>query len=772
MLNFGLFDRLYARRRTIMFVVAAAFGLLALSSNAGFGFDSYLRQVREQLRAHPASGEVHIVEIDARSLAKIERWPWPRSYHAKAIDRLREAEARTIAFDVDFSARSSPEEDALLAAALDRAGGAVVLPTFRQNAGAGQLGFIDSIPAEPFVGKAFLAAVTILPDRDGYVRQFPLGMETAGVARPSLASMVAERAAETDRYFPVDFSIDPASIPRHSFIDLVEGRIPKSALKGKRVLVGATAVELGDRYAVPGHGVMPGVVIQAIAAETLLDGPVPVAAGGLAPLGLAFIIVALCARPGLRRRRITLFAAGTMLIFLLPLVTEAVFAFTFEIAPALIALAVAALVAGGAYAGAKQRARALTDPITGLSNRVALVGDADAIGARMVVVARIDRFAAIAAGLGAEATARLVQRVAERLGVANERVIYRIEDASLAWIEGPEETTTMEERLEAVVAVMRSPIDCGRLVDVTLSLGIADDGDSGVEQLAANAALAAVNAARKGLRWERFSNDDREEADWHLSLLSELDAAMLSGQMWNAYQPKLDIATGNIVGAEALVRWLHPKRGPIAPDNFIPLVEEHGRIRDLTSHVFARALEDAASWDRSGRPIGIAVNVSAALLGDEAFVEQMRQMLRYSPIPPERVTIEVTESAAMLNPDKAIAALSSWRGLGVNISIDDYGTGQSSLGYLQKLPATELKIDRSFVETITDDERNAIMVRSTIALAHELGMTVVAEGIESAACLKALAKMGCDLGQGFYIGRPMSASNLSVFLGGNHREAA
>jgi EAL domain-containing protein (putative c-di-GMP-specific phosphodiesterase class I) len=241
--------------------------------------------------------------------------------------------------------------------------------------------------------------------------------------------------------------------------------------------------------------------------------------------------------------------------------------------------------------------------------------------------------------------------------------------------------------------------------------------------------------------------------------------------LWNAYQPKLDLRSGEIVGAEALVRWLHPERGPIAPDNFIPVVEHAGRARDLTTHVLCRALEDAEHWEREGHALGVAVNVSATLLADHEFIELVGQILSGSTVPTGRVTIEVTESAAMASPDRAVAALESWRALGVNISIDDYGTGQSSLGYLQKLPATELKIDKSFIQTVSD-HRNAIMVRSTIALAHELGIKVVAEGIEDGACVEALREMGCDTVQGYFIGKPMSANAFLDMLGEGIRDAA
>lgn len=758
-------------RKRILFGGALIAGVATLAAGAGSGLDRLLQQGRHELRSHAASGAVHIVEIDARSIQAIARWPWPRSVHADMIDRLRAAGARSIAFDVDFSALSTPEEDAKLRDALARADGSVVLPTFRQYAGAGSTDFIDSLPAAPFADHAFLAAVNVVPDRDGQVRSMPLGVPTGGVPRPSLASMVAERAAEVGRSFEVDYAIEPETIPRHSFIDLIEGRVPAKALAGKRVVIGATAVEMGDRYAVPRHGVIPGVVIQALGAETLMQGPLPARIGPLAPLMLALVLIALALRSGRRAIRIVGLALGGAILLALPLVTESLWALSMPLAPALAALGAASLLGLLLIALERYQQRALTDDETGLPNLAALEVD-QADRDDNVVVARIDRFAAIAAGLGPEATAILVNRVADRLRFGHAGfAIYRTDDASLAWTERRGDEHSFEDRVEALAAVMRAPVDCGRLVDVSLSFGLATAGE-GAKQRLAHAVLAAQHAAQRGVRWDRYNEADSDETNWHLSLLGELDAAMATGQLWNAYQPKLDIASGRIIGAEALVRWLHPARGPIAPDKFIPLVESAGRVRDLTIHVLGQALEDARCWEQAGHSLSVAVNVSATLLADHEFIEVVRQALVTSPIPTDRVTIEVTESAAMASPDRAIAALESWRSLGVAISIDDYGTGQSSLGYLQKLPARELKIDRSFVQTVATDPRNAIMVRSTIALAHELGMKVVAEGIEDAACLQALAAMGCDTGQGYHIAKPMSADAMREYLAEGSRAAA
>jgi EAL domain-containing protein (putative c-di-GMP-specific phosphodiesterase class I)/CHASE2 domain-containing sensor protein len=771
--NINLSSLFLAKRRAITFALAAGLGVLVLASGAGVPLDHQLRSLRDGLRSHAASGEVHVVEIDARSLDSLDRWPLPRGFHAAAIDRLRAAGARTIAFDVDFSTVSAPAEDARMEAALRRAGGAVILPTLRQEAGGGSSESIESAPIKRFSDNAFLGAVNVVPDPDSYVRRMLLGVETFGVPRPSLPSLLAETNAVIGQSFDIDYSIDPKSLPRHSLIDLLEGKVARAEIAGKRVLIGGTAIDMGDRYPVPNHGVIPGVIIQALAAETLLAGRVPEAWSGLLPLFLSLLLIALALRPGSYGRRIGLFAIGNMLMLCLPLVTEALFAISFPLASAFAASVAASLLGASALLIQRNQERALTDSETGLPNFRSLHAALVKSGSLNIVVARIDRFAGIASGLGSEATTKLVLRIAERLKFANDdREIYRTDDSSLAWLEPPADEVSLEDRIDAIAAVMRAPVECGRFVDVSLTFGLAPGIGEDAKQGVTNAALAALHASQRGARWEKFTDADSDEADWHLSLLGDLETAMASGQLWNAYQPKLDLRSSEVIGVEALVRWHHPERGPIQPDSFIPMLEEHGRARDLTTHVLGQALEDALHWEELGHPIGVAVNVSASLLADHEFIELVGQILQGSRLPTSRVTVEVTETAAMHSPDRAIAALESWRALGLNISIDDYGTGQSSLNYLQKLPATELKIDKMFVQTIGSDRRNAIMVRSTVALAHELGMKVVAEGIEDAACLQILAEMGCDTGQGYFVGRPMSADAIGSFLGERQREAA
>jgi CHASE2 domain-containing sensor protein len=304
---------LIERWRALAIVLAAALGLLTLWTDAGDGLDQALANQRAGWHPRAASGQIHIIEIDDRSIAAFKVWPWPRSIHAAAVDRLRESKVASIAFDVDFSTPSEPREDARLAAALRRAGGGVILPAFRRSTGP------DAVPLPQLAGEAFLAAADVVPDAHGELRDIFYAVEVAGVPRPSLASMIAERPGAVGELFPIDRAIDPASIPRHSMADLVAGRIPPAALAGKRILIGGTAVELGDHYTLPRHGIVKGVVAQALAAETLLEGSPPVPVGGGWALALILALAAACLKLRRGRHIASAFAAaGAATLLLLP----------------------------------------------------------------------------------------------------------------------------------------------------------------------------------------------------------------------------------------------------------------------------------------------------------------------------------------------------------------------------------------------------------------------------------------------------------------------
>lgn len=738
-------------------------GLLVAVSGAGGSFERLLRQQAWSIRAHDASGDLHIVEIDARSVAAIDRWPWPRANHAALIDRLRAAGAKAIAFDVDFSSRSQADQDAALAAALGRADGQVVLPTFRQAAGSGQDGWSDSLPAPSLREHATLAAVSILPDRDGYVRRAPVGTITRGTPRPSLSAMLAQANGAAGQDFPIDFAIRPDSIPRHSFIDIRDGRFDPAALRGKSVLIGATAVEMGDRYAVPNHGVIPGVVIQALAAETLRRG-VPREGGWPLPLalGIAGAWLILRARS---RGILALTAAGLpVLLFATGVSIDAAAGWIFPLVPALAVTSAANILALARRLAAALRRRRSHDPATGLPNRVALHGAL--ASAQGVVAARILGFDKLVAGLGDAGSAALVSRIRDRVTLITEgAVVHRIEDRALAWPANPEDDQAA--RFEALRIAMLSPIEVeGRRVDVSLTYGFAAVDAAGPQHAVANAALAANQARQAGTAYHFHDAGEDEAMDRELSLLGELDEAVDRGEIHLVYQPKLDLKTGRIASVEALVRWQHPVRGFMRPDLFIPLAERSDRIAGLTLHVVQQTIADLRRWHATGSAISGAINLSAKLLSSKAFLRDLRAVVDSSGIPPAFLTFEITESAAMHDPQAAIAALRSFRELGIGISMDDYGTGQSTLSYLKQLPLDELKIDRSFVQFAHQNRGDGVLVRSTVNLAHELGLKVVAEGAEDQECLAFLRSIGCDLVQGYVISRPVNAQQIADMLDG------
>ncbi|HEX6844601.1 MAG TPA: EAL domain-containing protein [Actinomycetota bacterium] len=301
------------------------------------------------------------------------------------------------------------------------------------------------------------------------------------------------------------------------------------------------------------------------------------------------------------------------------------------------------------------------------------------------------------------------------------------------------------------------------------SIGIArypDHGDEPDDLLRrAEVAMYVAKAARAPFEVYRIEQDTYSTD--RLALVAELRRAIDERELQLFFQPKVDLAHAELVGMEALLRWTHPERGSIPPDEFIPLAEHSGLIGRVTAYVLEAATAQVHAWRAAGMDLPVSVNLSVRDLLDPRLPGTVRDLLARRALPADRLQLEITESSVMDQPERALATLEDLAGIGVGLSVDDFGTGYSSLAYLQRLPVSELKIDRSFVMRISTSDSDAEIVRSTVELGHHLGLSIVAEGVEDEASLTFLTDAGCDVAQGFFIARPMPAGDVAAWIRGS-----
>ncbi|GAB3431115.1 EAL domain-containing protein [Massilia solisilvae] len=415
---------------------------------------------------------------------------------------------------------------------------------------------------------------------------------------------------------------------------------------------------------------------------------------------------------------------------------------------------------------------AYVDVLTDLPNRTRFLETFARIpaGSRgAVAVLNIDRFALINNALGHPVGDRLLRAIGARLVqlVPEEGMVARLWGDQFAFLLRGADREAARAFAGAVLATLSDPITLdGQRLDISGRFGIALHPEDGVDAstLLRRAELAMAEAKR-GHRAIAFAKDSGVEPEpEQLSLIGDMRRAMASGEFAVFYQPKLELKSGRIVAAEALLRWLDPQRGMIPPGRFIPFAEQTGFIREITPWVLDAVIRQLALWQETGIDIMVSANLSALDLLDAGLSVRVRQMLQRYGVPAERLCLEITESALMGDPALAMAHLADFAALGIKLSIDDYGVGQASLAYLKLLPVNELKLDRSFVTAIDQSPKNSAIVQSTIMLGHALGLSVVAEGIETDAEMRWLLDHGCDVGQGYGIARPMPAERLPEWI--------
>ncbi len=414
------------------------------------------------------------------------------------------------------------------------------------------------------------------------------------------------------------------------------------------------------------------------------------------------------------------------------------------------------------------------DPLTGLPNRTACheaitaaTEDQGIPGA--VLLMDLDRFKEVNDTLGHRYGDLLLIQVANRFEsvIGRHGQIARLGGDEFAVVSSGIGRDQAQHLARMIADCLREPFELDEMVvDVQASVGIAlfPVHGRGVETLLQKADVAMYRA--KETRQDIALYDERHDhhSPAKLALTAELRTAMGSEEIVLWYQPELDLATREVVAVEALVRWDHPRLGVLPPSSFVRMAEATNLIKPLTQHVMEIALLQLADWQTMGLDLSVAVNISPQVLVDQSFTEQVVAALQAADVPPDRLKLEVTESALMSDPVTARTVLRQLESLGVEISIDDFGTGYSSLAYLADLPVSEVKIDRSFVSRMGTGSSGQIIVNSTIDLAHHLGLRAVAEGVEDWALLPALEKLGCDAAQGFAISHPLEAPQATRWL--------
>lgn len=436
----------------------------------------------------------------------------------------------------------------------------------------------------------------------------------------------------------------------------------------------------------------------------------------------------------------------------------------------------------GIYRSGREAVRneyqALHDSLTDLPNRtlfrdrveqVTLGGERDGFSAAIMIM-DLDRFKEINDTLGHHNGDLLLQQIGPRLRASLRRsdTVARLGgDEFAVLVTKIDDVPTATALAHKIRMAFEQPFVLEEIaLNVEPSIGIAFFPQHGldVDTLLQRADVAMYIAKERRTGFEIYEAEQDQYSAGRLALVGELRRAIDEDELVVYYQPKANLRTGLIVGAEALVRWQHPEHGLMPPDAFIPVAEHTGLIRLLTLHILNEALRQYAMWRESGIEVNVAVNLSVRSLLDVQLTEDVGRLLRKWDVLPQGLELEITESVLMTDTSRSVASLTALRDMGVTLAVDDFGTGHSSLAYLKRLPVHELKIDKSFIMNMTRSDNDAVIVRSTIDLGRNLGLSVVAEGVESAEVWKQLMGLGCDVAQGYYISRPVPGNEITRWL--------
>jgi EAL domain-containing protein (putative c-di-GMP-specific phosphodiesterase class I) len=674
---------------------------------------------------------------------------WTSAQQAVLLERLRGQIPKRVFFDARMNSGMDAAGDKALAQAIKAYDDGITFVARSEKADQWG-GDVIKLPSRQLIGNAKVALSAWRTNFVFFPESAPYSIEITGHSYPTFSTEMAgvHSGIETN-YYP-DFSVDPDTILQFSSGSLLSGELAPGVLAGRTVIVTAMADYQPLGYF--GHQTRPPVAFDIAGAEGLTK-PVSTSLPGFSFLPLLALVAGLIlagSRSRARRLKSAFYGLAIVATIGLPLMLRMS---GLVIAPdgAMVTL----LFYFSFRLWQKRTRRIQHTSASGLPNLLALSAAPLGVG-QDVVVAVIARYEEIMATLPKDLHGECAQQIARRLSVGSGGGdIYHGDGGHFAWTEEARPLEMQLSHLEGLRALFSAPLQIGpHTFDTNIHFGL--DRNEGLDSLTrVNSALASANEALvNGRSIELFEANRLAEAPWELSLHARIDEGLRNGDIWLAFQSQWDLRTQTMCGAEALIRWNHPTRGPIAPDAFILQAERAGRIDALTYWVLNEAITAALELNAMGERFQMSVNLSAQMVDKPDLVANFAEIVDRRGIDASLLTVEVTETSSVRNRPAAVHNLTQLRNLGFRLSIDDFGTGEASLAYLADLPSDELKLDRRFVSRIMTSDRDHKIVLNTVALAHALGQAVVAEGIEDGATYHMLRAMGCDMAQGYFLGRP------------------
>lgn len=733
-------------------------GVIAGLTSIGLPVEDILSTARNELRMHPSNGKIVMVLQDSQTLERLNAIDVSRGNDADVLNNLFKAGAKRVFFDRYISYVNDPLANKKFVGALDANKGRVFLGAIPSSDGSGG-NYAKRLPAKIYRDKAEVVSLLAAYHPFNLGLSLPYSSNSDIGIIPAFSAAIAGVKGGTSDVFRPDYSIDYKTIHAISYIDVMTGNFDPRAVAGKDIIIAPSAVAYSDIHPIPGQGVAPGGYIMAIGAETLQQG-LPISLGWLVPLGFVFAILV----SGVGRGRvfdIYRFSGLVIVLIAAPFVLDLV-GVEVAIFPALVCATVAVFrmrnldrveVAGETNYG------------SGLPSVQAL-RNAEERSDKILVALKIRNYGAIIGSFADHVESQVAKEIVRRIQISDESVTVYHEGGMFMWLSSIRNTFDIFENLEGLHRIVQNGIRVNSLdIDLSFNCGIDSEVDRPVSSRVASAMQSAEEAVRNDeLVYQHDSH--RHEAQWEISLLTSLDRAIDNGEVWVAYQPKLDLRTNRVCGAEALVRWNHPERGPISPEKFIRIAEEFHRIERITRFVLDDAVRCAMELERQGIDLTISVNISAQLLRNPGLPGMVSEALDQYGLAPDRLILEITETDRLDRSSKTFQMLQRLVQMGLRLSIDDFGTGNATIDYLRYLPAGEVKIDKVFVSAMETSKEDLLLVQSIIEMAHSLDRTVVAEGVETATALELLRARGCDVIQGYYISRPVPFRELLQGISG------